>query len=95
MTSPISPQNSNVPSVSSTAPSAADPATAGAAMSTNASGEATGATKISSLADLKNKAPKVYYQMMLGLATSVISDMRTHQDRLKDMQQKARDEANG
>lgn len=91
MTTPISPQNSNTQSVSPVAPSSANAATAEAAMSTNASAEATGATKISSLEDLKNKAPKVFHQMMVSLATTMISDMRKHQERLKKLQQKGRE----
>ena len=33
--------------------------------------------------DLQNKAPKLYKAMILGIAMSVVSDMRRSQDRLK------------
>lgn len=77
------------------APSAADPTTAAAAVSTNGSPKATGNTKFSSLEDLRKKAPKVFYQMMLGIATTIIKDMNDHQERLKRMRQEARDNVNG
>lgn len=74
-------------------PSSADPTTAAAAVSTNG-GDPSSSTTVSSLSDLKNQAPKVYYQMMVSIATSMISDMHNRDERLKQMWRDARDESN-
>ncbi|HRD54982.1 MAG TPA: hypothetical protein PLC42_01150 [Parachlamydiaceae bacterium] len=90
----------NVPNPVTQAPTAAaaaaapvSAAKAEAAMSMHASAEATGSTKFSSLDDLKRKAPKVYHQMMVGVATSIIADMRDHQERLKKLREQGRQNA--
>lgn len=72
-------------------PSAADPTTAAAAVSTNTSSDVSGSTTVSSLSDLKNQAPKVYYQMMVSIATNMISDMHRRDEHLKEIMREARD----
>lgn len=62
-------------------PSASDPTTAGAAASSNPATFKD--SKINSLEDLRTKAPQVYHQMELGLATSICSQMKRSQERLK------------
>lgn len=66
----------------SSGPSASDPTTAGAAASQDTSG-ITSDTKISSLGDLKNKAPKLYKYMMESIAQNVCISMQRAQERLK------------
>lgn len=56
-------------------------------------GEITGATKISSLEDLKKKAPKVWKAMMMGIGMSICKDMEKGQARIKELNRKARQEA--
>lgn len=42
-------------------------------------------TKIGSLADLREKAPKVYNMMMVGIATVIINTSRRRQMRINQM----------
>lgn len=42
-------------------------------------------TKLSSVADLKNKAPEVWDKMLEGIAQNIIKDMRHRQERLKKL----------
>ena len=82
--------NTNSESISSSAPvqpSSTDPSVAGAAAATNASKDMkeTTFTKVSSLAELKEKAPEVYEKMMQGIAQNIISEMRERQERLKKL----------
>lgn len=72
-------------------PSSANPTTAGAAAQSNAPTSYTSSTKISSLEDLKKKAPKVYDAMLKGICMGVIRDMREHQEHLKEMMRKGRE----
>ncbi|MCE5318939.1 MAG: hypothetical protein LLG04_16445 [Parachlamydia sp.] len=75
-------------------PSATDATTAAAAISTNTPNEIakqSSNTKISSLADLKRKAPKVYNFMMLSIAQNICIQMQRDQDRLKDMWRELRE----
>lgn len=74
------------------APSSADPTTAGAIHSSNNT-KVTSATTVSSLADLKKKAPKVYNAMLQGIGMNICSEMQHHQERLKKMMQKAREDS--
>jgi hypothetical protein len=55
--------------------------------------EASAATTISSLEDLKGKAPKVYDAMMMSIAQNITSDMNHHQQRIKEMNRQARQDA--
>lgn len=93
-TDPTAPVTGNS-KVGPTAPSSADPTTAAAVASSNASAETKGNVKFSSLEDLRKKAPKVYNQLMLSIATTIIRGMNDHQERLKKMRQEARDNVNG
>lgn len=78
-------------SSSAAAPSSADPSTAGnIATAQGGSGEVTAASTVSSLADLKNKAPKVYDMMMLGIAMSMVNKMHHQDERLKQLWREAR-----
>jgi hypothetical protein len=52
---------------------------------TGAAGEADSNTVIRSLSDLKEKAPKVYDQMMKGIAQTIISQMKHSQERISEM----------
>lgn len=72
---PVSNVSSSAPTVqeAESAASQADPSTL--SMSTS----------VSSLADLKKKAPQVYNMMMEGIALNICNDMQHHQDRLKQM----------
>lgn len=45
----------------------------------------TAATQVASLEDLKNKAPKLYDQMLMGIATSIMWQMKRKSDHLKEM----------
>lgn len=69
---------------STTGPSASDPTTAAAAVSTNitAAEEATSSSTVSSLADLKQKSPKIYKFMMLSLAQNMCIQMNRDNDNL-------------
>lgn len=79
---PISGNTSGAQAASApTAPNAANPTTAAAAVSTN--GGVTGATKISSMEDLKNKAPEVYKKMMESLAMNICRQVKRADDRRK------------
>ena len=82
MTAPIQ------PIAPASQPSAADPDTAAAAISTNK--DPSNSTTISSIGDLKTQAPKVYYQMMVSIATSMIKSMHKRDQRLKEMWREAR-----
>ncbi|MBA2726859.1 MAG: hypothetical protein H0U49_01635 [Parachlamydiaceae bacterium] len=72
-------------------PSAADPTTAGAAASSNTP-VVNSSTKISSLADLKTKAPKVYNMMMQSLVEMVRRDLQNHAENLKKAYRKGRED---
>lgn len=76
-----------VPPPSSTDPSAA--ATGGPGAPNPADGvgsDVSNVTQINSLADLREKAPKVYNAMMQGIAMNVTNDMKHHQEELKKLQ---------
>ena len=45
----------------------------------------TAATKISSMEDFKEKAPKVYDATILAIAQNITNEMRHHQERLKEI----------
>lgn len=46
---------------------------------------------VSTMGDLKEKAPEVYRMMMNGIAMNICHDMREHQRRFRDILRKARD----
>lgn len=79
--------HSEVPSVlppSATQPSASDPTTAGAVASSN---DASSATKVQSLQELKEKAPKVYKAILQGIAVNICNKMKDSEDRLKKLKE--------
>lgn len=45
---------------------------------------------ISTLADLKEKAPDLFRAMMQGIAMNICNDMQKHQKRFRDILKKAR-----
>lgn len=57
--------------------------------------QVTGSTKIASLADLKKKAPKVWKQMMIGIAMNICHDAEKSNARIKEAMRKAREDAQG
>jgi len=52
--------------------------------------ELSGATTVSSMADLKKKSPKLYNMMMEGIAMDICNDMQHHQDKLKELMDEGR-----
>lgn len=62
---------------------------------TGTTGDFNASTPISSMADLKEKAPELYKAMMEGLAMNIVNEMRQHQEKLKEMQRQAQREAEG
>jgi len=59
------------------------------------SGGVSSATKISSLEDLKEKAPEVYNQMLLSMATTACQDAKKQQDHIKEIMAEARRQNGG
>lgn len=47
-------------------------------------------TKIKNLEELRKKAPNVYNKMLEGIAMNICNDMKHHQERLEEMNRKAR-----
>lgn len=77
--------------------SEADATTAGniAMSNTDGTGEPTTSTKVGSLADLRNKAPKVYRAMIFGIAMNICNDSKHHQDRIIEMLREERRQNGG
>jgi len=71
---------------------AQDPTTAGNAAQANKTSKKSfdADTKISSVGDLREKAPEVFDKMMEGIAMNIISRMRKAQERLKKMWREGR-----
>ena len=90
MTAPTPNVQSQTQPPANVAPTSQDATTAGAVASSNGGAEVTSSTKINSLDDLKKKSPELYRKMMEGIAMSICSDMKEHQDRLKQMMAEAR-----
>lgn len=74
---------SNSASMSSAPPDAANPLTAAAVASSSHANTATSSSKVGSLEDLKEKAPKVYKAIMESIGEMMRRDMQHHQERLK------------
>lgn len=53
-------------------------------------GTADSFTTVNSMSDLKNKAPEVYQKMMEGIAMKICNEMKSSQDRIKEMNREAR-----
>jgi len=51
--------------------------------------------KISSLAQLREKEPKLYNMMLQGIGMSIVNQMHESQDRLKQMMDEAERDAEG
>lgn len=84
---------SPIPSASAAQPTSTNAATASAAISqkTVAAGDETsGSSRFNSLADLKEKSPKVYNAMMVGIAQNICRDMEDGQQRLKRLMEEGR-----
>ncbi len=91
----IIPNSSNKEPISTAPvqPSSSNPATAEAAAATSGTKkEFTMSTSFNSMKDLKEKAPEFYDKMMEGIAMTIIKDMRRHQERLKKLMRKAREQ---
>ncbi len=52
--------------------------------------ETSGSSRFNSLADLKEKSPKVYNAMMVGIAQNICRDMEDGQQRLKRLMEEGR-----
>lgn len=91
-------ENTSTPTAS-TQPTATDPTTAGAAAQSNAPAgftqEVNSKTKITSMADLKRKDPKLYNFMMQSIAMNVCIQMETANDHLIAMMKKNQQDAQG
>ena len=81
------------PVVPSTEATPAAPAQGGASSTTASPAKFDSNTEVSSMGELKAKAPKVYDAMLQGLATQITTDMKDHQDRLKEMADEYRRES--
>lgn len=71
----------SVPNVTAAQPTASDPTTAAAVVSSNKA--VNSYTKISSVEDLRKKAPKVYNAICQGIAEQICYQMKHAQDRIK------------
>lgn len=80
--SPVSPAAS--------APSSADPTTAGNIATVHGTESSGSSEKINSIADLKNKSPKLWNAMLMGIAQNICNEMREHMDRLREMMREGR-----
>ena len=69
----------------SSATNSPNPANAGAAAA-----ELDTTQAVSNMSQLKDIAPDVYNKMMQGIATNICSDMKSHQDRIKKIMRKNR-----
>lgn len=75
-------------------PSAATPAVSGESSTgeeKKPGGKLTGATPIHSLEQLRKLEPELYEKVLQGMAQNICHDMREHQERLKELNRKARD----
>lgn len=80
------------PSPAVSQPTSTNAATASAAISqkTMAAGDSTSGARFNSMNDLKEKAPKVYQAMMVGIAQNICKDMQEAQARLKKIMRESR-----
>jgi hypothetical protein len=88
----------NAPAAAAAAPAAsAAPAVPGAppAAGKTAAVPFNGSTPISSLDDLKEKAPELYNAIMQSVAMNIVNDMNDAQQRLKELQDKERQDSGG
>jgi hypothetical protein len=80
---PTQDPNSTAAASSSSSSSAASSGAAAPANNPQVAEAYNSQTIIHSLADFKEKAPKVYKQMLMGIAQSITSEMQKSQERLK------------
>ncbi|MBA3958681.1 MAG: hypothetical protein H0X51_09870 [Parachlamydiaceae bacterium] len=71
-------------------PTSANATTAGNNAATNSGVGYTSATQVNSMEELKLKAPKLYNQMMVGIATAICRDSQDHTRRLKEAMRRGR-----
>lgn len=93
----ISPTSSESAPTAQVQPSSSDPSVAGnvaQANKTTTKGYDMNTT-VGSLDELKEKAPEVYQKMMEGIAFSVITSMKRHQEHLEKVWRENRDNARG
>lgn len=76
-----------------TAPTAATAAAAAAAASAGPKGTPADMQKISSMDDLKRKSPELYKLIMQGIGTTIVNEMREHQEKIKQMMREAQRDA--
>jgi len=91
----IIPNSSNKEPISTTRvqPSSANPATAeAAAAASGAKKKFSMGTTISSMTELKERAPEVYDKMLEGIAMTIIKGMRQHMERMKKLMRKSREQ---
>lgn len=84
---PVHLQTTPVQAATQTAKTGPDNVTAGNIAQSQ--GSLTTSTTISSLDQLKKKAPKLYKQMLEGIAMNICRDMKDHQERLKKLMREA------
>lgn len=65
----------------------------GGAQKTAPEGTLNGKSTFSSLQDLKERAPKVFNMMLMGVAMAMVSSMKKGQDRVKKAMRKLRDDS--
>ena len=58
-------------------------------------GTVTSSTTVNSLEELKKKAPEVYDQMVLGIATNLCNEFKAQQERLKKIMREGQAQARG
>lgn len=83
--SSITPIENHAVNPANSTPSASDAVNAKAVASAHRGGSVDSNTTISSLDDLKKKAPKLHEQMLMGIGMSICRSMEHHQDELKKM----------
>lgn len=71
-------------------PTSANPTTAGAIATSNNSPAVSSSTKINSMEELREKAPKLYQMMLEGIAMKICGDMKRSQDEIKRIMREAR-----
>lgn len=85
-TAPVDPNGGTAAAQSATNANAAATAAAAPSASATAAAAEGDVKSFNSLADMREKAPKVYKAMMMGIAMNVVHDMERHQDELKKLQ---------
>jgi hypothetical protein len=92
--------DSNVAGVNGLTPGASTAQTEAASAQSSGTSTSAGtsldtAAKVSSMADLKTKAPEVYNGMLMGIATTMIQHMQRQQEHLKQMMREGQRNSQG